>query len=187
MPGDAQHADRVEDHPRVRWGVVLAAGLLLCELTGRIVTASPALRGVRGLALEARSVLEAVEPLVGASEFNGRRAVIYVVAEPGLYFHLASLEPQSRIAHVTQAASNLEMTAPERRPAVIPEFVVIGPHVDAAEAGQLETLGRLKLISRLDYHPSDLVALDELPAWTHWGDQAPVRYTLLVYLVTTAR
>ncbi|MFG0334023.1 MAG: ArnT family glycosyltransferase [Maioricimonas sp. JB049] len=91
-------------------------------------------------------------------------AVVYVYAEPALYYHLASLEGTSRLRFITQPAGNLKMTHPEastdRR---LPTFVVTGPHGHRTRNELDDALPFLTPVSRHPYRPSTLVLLNDFP------------------------
>lgn len=98
-------------------------------------------------------------------QYEGYRCTIYVLAEPGLFFHLAAAQPTSPIDHLTQAASDYGMAQPGGHRAGIPAYLLVGPHADQQEADRLIAEGRLTLLAEFDYRPSDLVLLDDQPAW----------------------
>jgi hypothetical protein len=98
-------------------------------------------------------------------DVEGYRCAVYVLAEPGLFYHLAAAQPNSPINHLTQAASDYGMAEPGGHRAPVPAYVLIGPHADVAEANRLVAAGRLEPVAEFSYHPSDLVLLDEMPAW----------------------
>jgi dolichyl-phosphate-mannose-protein mannosyltransferase len=98
-------------------------------------------------------------------EFEEYRCTIYVLAEPGLFFHLAAAQPGSPVDHLTQAASDYGMADSGGHRAGIPAYLLVGPHADQDELERSIAAGRLTLLAEFEYHPSDLVLLDEFPAW----------------------
>jgi hypothetical protein len=125
----------------------------------------PAWQDRRSLQTCAGQIIERLrsEPLpLGTDDY---RTAIYVLAEPGLFFHLAAAQSTSPIDHLTQAASDYGMAAPGGHRSAIPAFLVTGPHAPKEELERLITDGRVTPLAEFDYHPSDLVLLDDRPAW----------------------
>lgn len=89
-------------------------------------------------------------------------AVVYVVGEPGLYYHLASSHA-SRLNFIAQPASNLAALTPKPNAPPLPTFIAIGPHSPVEMALLAEQTNRATLIREFPYRPSDLVLLDEVP------------------------
>ena len=89
-------------------------------------------------------------------------AVVYVVGEPGLYYHLASAHA-SPLNFIAQPASNLAALTPKPNAPPIPTFIAIGPHAPVEMALLAEQTDRATLIREFPYRPSDLVLLDEVP------------------------
>ncbi|MBX3443759.1 MAG: glycosyltransferase family 39 protein [Planctomyces sp.] len=171
----ASDAERPSSAGRLETGLV-AAGLALCAVVGvwRPTSATGRADGIgrTPTAWQDRTSLQRVadealarladEPLAGT--FEGYRAAVYVVAEPGLYFHLASKERDSSVGHLTQAASDFGMAEPGGHRAPIPAYVLAGPHADHAEAERFQATGALELLAEFEDRPSDLVLLDDRPA-----------------------
>ncbi|WP_197443643.1 ArnT family glycosyltransferase [Maioricimonas rarisocia] len=114
----------------------------------------------------ARNLLDDIETAVAAlpkSTVPEYDAVVYVYAEPALYFHLASLEGTSWLQFITQPAGNLDMVRPEastdRR---LPTFVITGPHGHRTPEEIDAALPFLAPVSRHPYTPSTLVLLNDL-------------------------
>ncbi|WP_437225447.1 ArnT family glycosyltransferase [Planctomicrobium sp. SH661] len=95
--------------------------------------------------------------------------VIYVLAEPGLYYHLAALENE-KLKFITQPASDLGMLTSGKIDPRVPAYLVTGPH-SKDEAAQLQaSKDRANQVhygsiengaTGYSYHPSDLVLLDD--------------------------
>lgn len=114
-----------------------------------------------GLERAAATILETIEEdrhRQPASPLAGVDFVIYVLAEPGLYFHLARREDE----FVTQPASSLGMLKPGETDPRVPAYLVLGGH--ARE--ELRTLeadpARAVKVARFPDLPSDLVLLDDV-------------------------
>ena len=156
--------DEVEQ-PRGRRSVLITILLILIVPGMWSLSSWPAWEDRTSLRTVAGETLKRLGTESLTREFEGYRAAIYVLAEPGLFFHLAAAEPNSPIRHITQAASDYGMAQPGGHLAPIPAYLLVGPHADAAEADRLVAAGRLTPLAEFDYLPSDLVLLDEHPAW----------------------
>ena len=88
-----------------------------------------------------------------------------VVAEPGLFFHLGAAQAQSPVGHVALPAADFSITKPGANTSGLPVYLALGPHADNAEADRLVAAGRLEPVAEFEYRPSDLVLLDNRPAW----------------------
>ncbi|MDB4439891.1 glycosyltransferase family 39 protein [Planctomicrobium sp.] len=89
-------------------------------------------------------------------------AIVYVIGEPGLYYHLAS-QSSLRFEFIAQPGSNLAMLMPKLNEPELPTFLVLGPHA-LEEMQELKKQSELaKLIEEFSYQPSDLVLLDDFP------------------------
>lgn len=89
--------------------------------------------------------------------------VIYVLAEPGLYYHLASREEAGAVPFIAQPASNLGMLAPGKTDPRLPAYLLTGPHAREEREQLADRTERVTLIGSFAYHPSDLVLLDDIP------------------------
>ena len=89
-------------------------------------------------------------------------AVIYVLGEPGLYFHLAS-EDSSDFEFIANPASNLGMLQPGATPPGIPTYIVAGLHAELEKLKLAELTEQVELIEDYEYEASDLVLLDDYP------------------------
>ncbi len=101
-----------------------------------------------------------VRTAAASAKFGGTQAVLYVYAEPGLFFHL----PADGLA--VQPAGNLNFVDIEatRR---LPTFLVIGPHAHRSKAFADEFAKRadqFELIASYPYDASDFVRLDDVSA-----------------------
>ncbi len=107
------------------------------------------------------SVIKNIREIAGTSkQLDDLNAIIYVVGEPGLCYHLASRE-QFDFDYITQPASNLGMLSPKSNAPNVPTFLILGPHASQ----EMETLAiqnnQAKLIKEFEYLPSDFVLLDD--------------------------
>jgi hypothetical protein len=87
-------------------------------------------------------------------------AIIYVYAEPALFFHLSAMAPD-RIA--AGPVTNLDFVHPRANSVQVPTYLVAGPHAEhtAGFGRQWEEFGpRFELVETYSYTPSDLVFLD---------------------------
>jgi dolichyl-phosphate-mannose-protein mannosyltransferase len=89
--------------------------------------------------------------------------VIYVLAEPGLYYHLASREDAGAVPFIAQPASNLGMLEPGKTDPRLPAYLLTGPHAREEREQLADRTERVTLIQSFAYHPSDLVLLDDIP------------------------
>lgn len=95
-----------------------------------------------------------------AREVGGKRAVLYVFAEPGLFFHLTSDDL------AVGPVGNLEFLEPEARSTGLPTFLVTGPHAHRSASFEeqfTKYAARLELVHRWHYAASDFVLLDQVP------------------------
>jgi hypothetical protein len=139
-------------------------GVALWAVTGNSEQ-SPAWQDRTSLRTVASEVISRLKSERLDRYYEGYRCTIYVLAEPGLFFHLATAQPQSPIDHLAQAASDLGMAEPGAHRAGIPAFLLAGPHASQDELERSVAAGRLTPLAEFEYHPSDMVLLDEFPAW----------------------
>lgn len=160
-------------HRMSHWLGIAGAGLLLLAVTQfalparlRPVISSP-------VCWEDRSDLKQIaEKIVGdlapgrldsfSSRLSGIERVLYVLAEPGLYFHLAAAEFEGRGRHATQPAANLGMLEPGSVDARVPTFLITGLHAHRDNPLLLEGEIAATLVAEYPYTPSDLVLLDDV-------------------------
>ncbi len=112
------------------------------------------------LAQQVQKAIRREVSLRGAREVGGKRAIVYVFAEPGLFFHLPAADlavgpvGDLRFANPTLPAENL------------PIFLVTGPHADRMtdfHDAFAKSADRLELVQRWPYAASDFVLLDQVP------------------------
>lgn len=108
------------------------------------------------------------------ASLGGTRAVLYVYAEPGLFFHL----PADGLA--VQPAGNLSFVDIEatRR---LPTFLVTGPHAHRSRAFADEFAQRadqFELIASYPYDASDFVRLDDVSATQLRAHREPLEVRL---------
>ncbi len=115
------------------------------------------------LARISKSIVEEIQHLVRTTKQpNDIDAIIYVIGEPGLYYHLAS-DDGDRFNFITQPGSNLVMLTPIPNAPRIPTFLVLGPHAPDEQQELKTETDRATLIEEFPYHASDLVLLDDFP------------------------
>ena len=96
----------------------------------------------------------------GSRDVGGKRAVLYVFAEPGLFFHL----PADDLG--VAAAGNLDFLKPDAPSTGLPTFLVTGPHAHRSAAFEEQVTkhaARIELVQRWPYAASDFVLLDQVP------------------------
>jgi len=114
-----------------------------------------------GLRVVANQVLADVERIAeqeGQQDMHGIRFILYVYAEPALYYHLSAADV------VAQPVGNLDFIHPNAPPRILPTFLVSGPH--AHRSPEFEEQMRMvddkfEFVDEYDYLPSDLVLLNE--------------------------
>lgn len=155
-------------HPAVRntlalLMLIVAATLFVPLLDGHFIPWQPR-TGLRDAAMQVLDDLPAALADRPPSPFEDADCVLYVLGEPGLYYHLASQQGERKIRHVAQPASNLGMLRPGATAAGLPAFLVTGLHAhrDHPELLNNPPAG-LKLITEYPYLASDLVLLDDVP------------------------
>ena len=137
------------------WGLTLSERVTAAAWDDRTGMESAALQILRRIEQE---------PLPSQSwaarELN---AVIYVYAEPALFFQLESSAGSTNLTYVTQPAGNLSLLEPGAIDSRFATYLVIGPHAQRAGIDRtLESAG-VQLLDEFDYRPSTLVRLDESP------------------------
>ncbi|MCA9072146.1 MAG: hypothetical protein KDA84_24630, partial [Planctomycetaceae bacterium] len=111
----------------------------------------------------------------------GRESVIYVYAEPGLFYHLARVRRDDGYAG---PVANLQFS---ERPASIPVLLVVGPHAQRSPAFQKEwemVQSRFELLGRFPYLPSDLVLLNQHSATEIENPDFQPEQSIHLYLVS---
>ncbi len=162
--------------PSLRSGVLFAAGLLsaLVAVAVRPVDRMPvAWEDRSGMKRLAPEIMEAAVSLASRAhrpdqDRLGLSCVIYVYAEPGLFFHLARLaEQRSKPGRliVVRPVNDLGFAPPNSRYPNVPTFLVAGPHAFRTESFRTEW-GRLGSLFRpvsepFAYRPSTLVRLNQ--------------------------
>lgn len=140
-------------------------------------SAAPQWESRRGLDAIASEVIGRIDRAKLTREIDGVRCVLYVLAEPGLFFHLGAAQRESPIGHIAIPTADYSMAAPGANTSGLPAYIVVGPHAEAShprEANRLIAAGRLELVAEFDYRPSDLVLLDSRPVWKIPGKDNPV-------------
>jgi len=93
------------------------------------------------------------------SLLSGVDAVVYVLAEPGLFYHLAA-RSDANFELIPQPASSLQLLDSQQRDKRVPTFVAVGIHESNARS-QLEQRADVQFVAEYPYTPSDLVLLDD--------------------------
>ncbi|QDT34521.1 glycosyltransferase family 39 protein [Thalassoglobus polymorphus] len=115
------------------------------------------------LASISKSIVAEIQHFVGTTkQTDDIDAIIYVIGEPGLYYHLAS-DDGDRFNFITQPGSNLVMLTPIPNAPKIPTFLVLGPHAPDEQQELKAETDRATLIEEFPYQASDLVLLDDFP------------------------
>lgn len=126
--------------------------------TGLWVAGWQSRTGLAAIAPKIQSAIGKSAP--GGRDHAGTQAVLYVYAEPGLFFHL----PADGLA--VQPAGNLNFVdIPATRK--LPTFLVTGPHAQRSKAFADEFAKRadqFELIASYPYDASDFVRLDDVSA-----------------------
>lgn len=111
---------------------------------------------------------------VAPANLGGTHAVIYVYAEPGLFFHLPAdglaVQPAGNLSFV-----NIEATRK------LPTFLVTGPHAHRSQAFADEFARRadqFELIASYPYDASDFVRLDDVSATQLRAHREPLEVRL---------
>ncbi|WP_437186496.1 ArnT family glycosyltransferase [Planctomicrobium sp. SH668] len=124
----------------------------------------PALQDRTGFVSVTSEVLAAIEKDLEVhqkSELSNIDCVIYVLAEPGLYYQLAARENEG-LKYISQPASDLGMLSSGKVDGKVPAYLVTGMHAQK-EIEQLDLeFNRILEVTTLDFTPSDLVLLDDM-------------------------
>lgn len=115
-----------------------------------------------GLLNVSREIIDQISMMSEQSGVSGVDAVVYVIGEPGLYYHLASQQnPNLRI--IANPATNLGMLQPGATPPEIPTYIALGLHADAEKIKLADQSDRAEFVAAFEYQASDLVLLDNVP------------------------
>lgn len=102
---------------------------------------------------------EVVKSSTPLREFEGVNAIIYVIGEPGLYYHLGMHEPAG-LNVIVQPSSSFGMLERKAGEPPLPTFVVFGPHAQLNDEIRAALQNNAQQLQSLTYLPSDLVLLD---------------------------
>lgn len=145
-----------------RHAVVLLAGVVAFAAVGIRTDRWQDRRGLKRAADEIVSTIQQHLPGRPKSALPNLDCVIYVLAEPGLYYHLAAQEDQA-LRFITQPAANLGLLEPGKTDPRVPTYLITGPH-SRQEAAELSDREKgVRSVAVFSYFPSDLVLLDEVP------------------------
>lgn len=124
----------------------------------RCMTKSPTRTGLKIVGSELRkSVFDATRE--NPSLLSGVDAVVYVLAEPGLFYHLAASN-DSNYELIPQPASSLELLDSQQLDTRVPTFIAVGIH-EADSRVELAQREDVELVAEFPYSPSNLVLLDD--------------------------
>ena len=162
---------------------VMAGGLclLICAAPVAIGFTQPVWQEDRtGLQRGAISLLGAIEENLRShsrSTVPGLDCVLYVIAEPGLYFHLAAREDE-QLHFITQPASDLGMLSSGKIDRRVPAYLITGLHAHQESRelnGTAPAAHRVRKVAEIPYAPSPLVLLDDMaPAALPTQPSAPL-------------
>ncbi|MCA9053300.1 MAG: hypothetical protein KDA75_05650, partial [Planctomycetaceae bacterium] len=135
----------------------------------------------RGLEEMAGPIVTAAARDHGRHPTAGRQgvdAVLYVFAEPPLFYHLSALPNQPGFTYLVQPIGDHAVL--ERSDGSLANYVITGPHADAvatdaARFAKAEQAGRLRLVEELRYRPTTLVMLDQSDDVAASGSEQTVR------------
>ena len=151
----------------------------------------PAWQDRCGLATIAARLIDSAEADPALDGVEGRPeldAILYVFAEPALFYHLSARREQSEFAFLVQPiGDHTVVESPPRNPSM-PTYVITGPHADAvtSDAERFSAsvqAGRLQLVEEFPFQPSDLVLLDQLDTPGPVGSH---KQTVRLYRLTTS-
>ena len=116
--------------------------------------------------------------------------VIYVYAEPGLFYQLSVTRQRSGLSFLTRPVGDLEFAQPSAAASNVPTFLVAGPqaHRDQAFQGEMKRYqDRFRSVGRYPYHSSDLVLLNEYHPRQLADPTDPPHHELRMYLLKQAQ
>jgi hypothetical protein len=157
--------------------ILLAGVVLIAAIVGAAWIRGAPLGPATGVAWEDRTGLKAIAPRIledvqrivhdlPPSQHLGIDAVIYVYAEPALYFQLEAAAGSTPLRYVAHPAGNLGLLSDDRTDSRVATFLIAGPHADRMVEGSPApaSLTAVPEAARYEYRASDLVRLDEYPA-----------------------
>jgi len=119
-------------------------------------------RGLERAAVQIIPALKADLETHARSQVDALDCVVYVLAEPGLYYHLAAREDVD-LQFITQPASNLGMLTSGKIDARVPAYLITGPHARQEDAELQSGQHAVREVRKFDYSPSSFVLLDDVP------------------------
>ncbi|MCA9032853.1 MAG: hypothetical protein KDA66_18695, partial [Planctomycetaceae bacterium] len=131
------------------------------------LNASPAWERRTGLQEAAAEIQEHLEKHLEAtrrSTLPNIDCVLYVYAEPGIYYHL-SADGGGSVSYMTQPAGNLSLVESGATDKRVPALLITGPHAHQDHPELLESstpIPGLRLLQEIPYQPSDFVLLDDM-------------------------
>lgn len=144
------------------WGLAVFAGI---PLFGVQFTAWESRTGLQRAAESVRQSVNQELANLPASQVPEYDCLLYVLAEPGLFYHLASHAGED-IRDFVQPAGNLGMLDSAQLDKRLPNFLITGPHAHRDHPELLQDNPGLPGLQRLaswPYTPSELVLLDDVP------------------------
>lgn len=148
----------------------LVAGLTFLGLFAAVIVigvSSPRwLEDRNGLRSGAQAIQAAITEDLGlhpekASTVPDLDCVIYVLAEPGLFYHLAS-DQNASLRFITQPAADLGMLDSGKIDSRVPAYLVTGLHAEKEASALANSTSNVKSVGEVAYFPSSLVLLDDV-------------------------
>ncbi len=160
--------------PAVIVGVVLGGTVAISSgvaLAWRDWTPRVAWQDQRGLEQVVPQLVDVVAEDLGERPvrgIEGVQAVLYVHAEPALFYHLSAAAEGADIGYLVQPSGEIRAVVEGKADARLATYVVTGPHTESMpEAREVISsalsTGRLELLGELTVQMSDFVLLDEVP------------------------
>lgn len=136
--------------------------LIALIVTGRAATDLHIYENRADLQRASGDVIDAMRAEATRSQtIGGPDAVVYVLGEPGMYYHLASRSSaQPDFEFIAQPAQGLAML---HAPHPITTYIVVGPQAPQEQQVLASSPQRATLIADFEVRRSDLVLLDDMP------------------------
>ena len=143
--------------------LLVLAGWRLAQSDRAVAAAWDDRTGMQSAALRILDRLEEESSESGSTAGGELDAVIYVYAEPALFFQLEAARGSTALEYVTQPAGNLDLLKPGATDPRVATYLLTGPHADRSGAGEALASADARLLAEFDYRPSRLVRLDQSP------------------------
>ncbi|MCA9081321.1 MAG: hypothetical protein KDA58_12230, partial [Planctomycetaceae bacterium] len=151
-----------------RYGIPFV--LFSCGLAGMVLRGGPPTTvawqdrsGLRNISQQLRGDLHDQLAQLPPSQVPQLDCLIYVLAEPGMYYHLSAATSPAAPSYIAQPAGGLSLLTSGQSDRRLPNLLVTGPHAHR-DAPELLTQppSQLELLAEYPYRPSDLVQLDDM-------------------------